>query len=85
MREFEVNNYITLKLEHGETNIYIKNEFFNQCKFLLIEIPSNNISKFDEIMSIDEAAKVLDHSMEDQGKDIIGVRPETEFWGHCSV
>ncbi len=84
MKEFEINEYITLKLELGETNIYINNEFFNQCKFLLLELPLNEISKFDEIMSIDEAAKILDHSMEGQGNKSNYITPETEFWGHCS-
>lgn len=33
MREFKVNEYITLKLEGGKTNIYVKGQLFNQCKF----------------------------------------------------
>ncbi len=37
MTEFKVNEYLTLKLEEGKTNIYIKNEVFNQCKHLKIK------------------------------------------------
>jgi len=34
MTEFKVNEYLTLKLDEGKTNIYIKNEVFTQCKHL---------------------------------------------------
>ena len=30
MREFKVNEYITLKLENNETRIYIGNEFYDK-------------------------------------------------------
>ena len=38
MEEFKVNKYITLKLEDGITNIYIKDDDypFLQCKYLLM-------------------------------------------------
>ncbi len=81
---FKVNEYITLKLRYGNTNIYVKNILFNQCKFLLLNIPVENISKFDEIQSIDEAAEILDKSMEGRSRKNILIPPEQEFWGHCS-
>jgi AmmeMemoRadiSam system protein B len=84
MREFKVNDFIILKLENGVTNIYINKEFFNQCKFLMLEIPIDKISSFDEIKSIDEAVNILDRSMEGQDGNFINIPPETEFWGHCS-
>ncbi len=46
MKEFNVNEYITLKLEDGRTNIYIKGELFRQCKFLLLNIPVEEIKDF---------------------------------------
>ncbi len=42
MKEFKVNEYITLKLEGIKTNIYVKGQLFNQCKFLLLNIPIEN-------------------------------------------
>ncbi len=33
--EFKVNENITLRFEDGNTNIYVNNEYFNQCKYLL--------------------------------------------------
>ena len=35
---FKINDYITLKHENDRTNIYVKGRFFNQCKYLLINI-----------------------------------------------
>jgi len=57
---------------------------FNQCKFLLLEIPVKNITELHDIESIDEAAERLDISLEGIDKQEIDIPPETEFWGHCS-
>ncbi len=84
MKEFKVIEYITLKMEGNKTNIYVNGELFNQCKFLLLNIPVNKISSFDEIESIDEAVERLDRSMEGRGRKNFMIPPETEFWGHCS-
>lgn len=83
-KEFTVNEYITLKLEGGRSNIYIKGRLFNQCKFLLLNIPVDKISSFDEIQSIDEAAEKLDRSLEGREMGVFKIPPEVEFWGHCS-
>ncbi|KKL89896.1 hypothetical protein LCGC14_1910130, partial [marine sediment metagenome] len=84
MKEFKVNRYITLKLERDETVIYIKQKRFDQCKFLLLNIPIDKISSFGEINSIDEAAEELDRSLEGRGTGLFKIPPEVEFWGHCS-
>ena len=73
-----------LKLENRETNIYINEKMFMQCKYLLLDIPIQKISTFDEIESIDEAAERLDTSMEEGNEIKSEISPETEFWGHCS-
>ncbi len=86
MREFEINEYITLKLENGKTNIYVTGELFRQCKYLLLEIPKSEISDFDEVESIDKAAERLDKSLEPkEGIRIDNIPLKVEFWGHCSV
>lgn len=84
MREFKVNEYITLKLENAQTIIYVNGKRFNQCKFLLLNIPVDEIKSFDEIKSIDEAAERLDRSMEGNEQYKFEIPSETEFWGHCS-
>ncbi len=87
---FTVNKYISLKLEGEDTNVYTGGKFFSQCKYLLINIPITQLSSFDEITSIDEAAEKLDHALnpliDEEGTILRNDRipPETEFWGHCS-
>lgn len=83
-QEFIVNDYITLKLEDGVTNIYVKDQLFKQCKFLLLNILVERISSFDEIESIDEAAKHLDNSLEEDDNSKVKIPAEVEFWGHWS-
>ncbi|MHA1291842.1 MAG: leucine-rich repeat domain-containing protein [Promethearchaeota archaeon] len=51
---------------------------------MLLEIPVNEIRSFDDIESIDDAAKRLDRSMEEGSNIDVLISPETEFWGHCS-
>ncbi len=83
-KEFQINRYLTLKLENKITNIYVLGKVFAQCKFLLLNIPIDKVSEFDNIESIDEAAERLDHKLEFHSKSKINISPETEFWGHCS-
>lgn len=93
MKVFEVNKYITLKLENGKTNIYINGVLFRQCKFLLLFIPSEDFLFLEEIDSIDKASEKLDFSSEPDMEEHIEpelrelierIKPETEFWAHCS-
>jgi len=90
MKEFRINDYISLKLENGKTNLYVKDELFVQCIFLLINIPIERVSSFEDIDSIDKAAEQLDESLE----PLMGntqeihrssqIPPDVEFWGLCS-
>ena len=82
--EYKVNDYITLKLENGATNIYVNGSYFNQCKFLMLNIPVDNIEDYDGIESIDEAADILGWTPERQDGVKYEILPEIEFWGHCS-
>ena len=65
MNEFKVNKYVTLRLEDKKSNIYIKGVLFQQCKFLLINIPVEEISPLANIDSIDDAAELLDPALEE--------------------
>ena len=81
---YKINKYITLKLENNKTNIYIDNERFIQCKFLLINVTTCENNLFDKISSIDDVSDILDRSMENNKESGLIISPETEFWGHCS-
>ena len=84
--EFIVNEFLSLKLEEDITMIYVAEEPFIQCKFLLLEIPTQTMTSLDDMKSIDEAAQELDRSLEpeDEFTRVDKIPPETEFWGHCS-
>ncbi len=77
--EFKINDLITIKLEKRKTNIYVNNVMFIQCKYLLINLESDK--EYEEIESIDDAKKHLSNKME-RNHSII--KPEDEYWGHCS-
>ncbi|MFX1394432.1 MAG: leucine-rich repeat domain-containing protein [Promethearchaeota archaeon] len=84
MHEFIINDYLRLKLIDNRTYIFINDELFNHCKYILLDIPVEEVEDFDEIDSIDEAAEKLDHSLERRFEKNITIPPETEFWGHAS-
>ena len=83
-KEYVVNEFLKLRLEQGRTHIYVKNRLFMQCMYLLLNIPTNKIRQYDDIDSIDEAAEILDRSMEGGGRGVYQISPEEEFRGHCS-
>ncbi|NVM36227.1 MAG: hypothetical protein HWN81_11585 [Candidatus Lokiarchaeota archaeon] len=55
MQEFKVNNLITLRLEGKNTVIYVAGKRFQQCKYVLINIPKTEIQEYAAINSIDDA------------------------------
>jgi hypothetical protein len=84
VKEYELNKYLKLKLENGQTNIYVNNKHFRQCLYLLLNINSTNLEDYEDVNSIDEAADKLDGSMERDFNVRNSIGSETEFWGHCS-
>ena len=82
--EYTINKYLKLRLEYGNTNIYVGGSLFKQCKYLLLDIPITNVTDYNEIDSIDEAAERLNRSMERGQPRKYYLSPDIEFWGHCS-
>ena len=80
-QDFVINEYLSLRLENNQTNIYVKGNLFTQCKYLLLTIPVKKIDDVNEISSIDEAAEKLNSDMEENH---LIIPPEVEFFGHCS-
>ncbi|MHA1104131.1 MAG: leucine-rich repeat domain-containing protein [Promethearchaeota archaeon] len=76
--EFRINDFITLKLEKGNTVIYVDGKLFLQCKKLVLNIP---LRKMDDLNSIDEVAEKFESLIESEDQNLL---PEEEFWGHCS-
>jgi len=87
LKEFKINEYITVKLEGVETNIYVNGEIFKQCKYLLLNIPKNKVSEYDSINSVDDIAQGLNRDFEIRASEIRekeNITPEIEFFAHCS-
>ncbi|MFX1427340.1 MAG: hypothetical protein ACFFBE_12870, partial [Promethearchaeota archaeon] len=56
--EKKINDYITLKMVNGKTFIYVNGKRFLQCIRLILNIPKDDVHLYDEVNSIDEAAKL---------------------------
>ncbi|MFX0101583.1 MAG: leucine-rich repeat domain-containing protein [Candidatus Hodarchaeota archaeon] len=87
-KEYRINTFLTLRLEWGQTVIYINNKRFDVCKRLIFEIYPNEIAKYDSIDSIDEAVHLHSTIKRKRNNGIhsshLRIDRETEFWGHCS-
>lgn len=86
IKEFQINEYLTLKLEwDNKTYIYVKKELVIHCKYLLLNFPMDEDQLLNDINSIDEAERRLDSSLElPETSQDIHIDAETEFWAHCS-
>ncbi|MGB5912147.1 MAG: hypothetical protein WBH31_13220 [Promethearchaeia archaeon] len=94
MLEYKINEFLTLRLEEGRTQVYVKGKRFLQCKRLVLNISKKDIPIYDDINSIDEAANLYQKHLY-QNRIVEGpfarvlnkdhdITPEQEFWGHCS-
>jgi len=83
-REFKINEHLTLKLIKGKTEIYIDEEPFHQCKYLLLNLTQKDFKNFDQIDSIDEAFEVYNKMDKNHEREHDLIDPESEFIGHCS-
>jgi Leucine-rich repeat (LRR) protein len=93
--EFKINQYLSLKLEYREINIYVGGGKFKQCTRLFLQIPKDAADVFKQADSIDEAMVIHDtylfqsEVVEGQpGMRVIDqacdIPLEQEFWGHAS-
>ena len=64
MLKFQINEYLELRLEHSKTNIYVNNELFIQCKYLLLNLPLNEMEGLEVIDSIDDAVAKLNRKLD---------------------
>lgn len=80
---YRINKYLTLTLERDQTFIYINDEKFIQCKYLLLEVPLNKKIKYE---SIDEISDIYNKDLEagDISIDDLKLKPSQIFWAHCS-
>ena len=82
MEQQKINGFITLKLEHEGTHIYVNDERYTSCKFLLINLDSEMMQKYEHSPSMDQ---ITDHYKKEYGEGTpIKITSQEEFWGHCS-
>ena len=81
---FEINNYLTLKLENNKSIIYVNNKKFIQCKYLLLNNQVYEAEVRKHNTNIDRIAESLDNSLEIPEENEFQIPVETEFWAHCS-
>lgn len=84
MQKFRINKFLDLRFEDNRTNIYVKNELFRQCKYILLNISVENLDKTLKINSIDDAVEILGGSSEYKVPNFESFTPEMIFWAHCS-
>ena len=80
INSFIVNKYLSLKLENGKTIIYVNEKQFIQCRYLLLNIPLQQIYNIQTFFNIDNFADEELEYNEFKHK----IPPELEFWGHSS-
>jgi len=84
MLKYTINKFLDLRFEDGKTNIYVNNELIRHCKYILLNISSDNSEDLTDINSIDDAVERLDGSFEFSGDKKGKISPEMLFWAHCS-
>jgi len=88
MKEFKINDYISLRLEKDKTNVYINGEKIIQCKYLLLQDPDDkSLVDEEDFLSIDRLSEKLDKTLElDDSVEAQNYKidSEIEFWAHCS-
>ena len=81
---FKINDLVDLRLIGHRTYLFVNNKLLKVCTFLLINIPKDKVHDYDEVKSIDEAAELLDKSLETTPPYFFKITPEEEFKAHCS-
>ena len=82
LQNYIVNEFISLKF-NGSTEVFINNEYFRQCRHLLISIPLESMEDWDYYDSMDEIIAATNKSRKD-GSRASPITREEAFWGHCS-
>lgn len=86
LKEFKVNEGIILRLENGDSNIFVNDKLILQCRYLLTNQLKESKKKPDVFGSVDEFEDFYEDTSEVfiQEGEFPPLDRETEFWGHCS-
>ncbi|MFW9990016.1 MAG: hypothetical protein ACFFC3_15320, partial [Candidatus Odinarchaeota archaeon] len=78
MREFKINDYLTIRLENNTTYVYVKNKRFIQCRRLVLNFYKDDIEYFNGIQSIDELPNTYEKYLIDRYIYKNGIHGELE-------
>lgn len=98
-KEFQVNEFLTVKLVYKQTRLYIKGKLFRLCKFLFLNHPSiqhgeqvidEHTFQSEQELRVDTIAG--EYNWTEEGQKVEGaiiditkeLTPEEIFWAHCS-
>lgn len=82
--EFQINEYLSVKMNNLFIQVYVNEKPFRQCKYLLIVDPLRHEQQ-QEIGSIDEVELLYSNDLESEIEpEQLGITKEQEFWAHCS-
>jgi hypothetical protein len=88
-KRFQVNSYLSVKLEESETHIYIQDTRFSGPLSLILNILVDDTDEIEGKNIIDEMEDLYFSSSEIDFLPLIfhkefSISPWEEFWGHCS-
>ena len=83
VKEYKINEYITMLFKGNVTYIVINGYIFRQCIGRYMFVPIKE-AKQSEINSIEDASEKFDIKKHGVSKDDLLITPEDEFWAHCS-
>ncbi|TXT56376.1 MAG: hypothetical protein BAJALOKI2v1_570024, partial [Promethearchaeota archaeon] len=79
--EQEMNQYLSVRLVKGLTEVFVGEKRINQCKLVLMNFPRETAEELGRFETIDELAEFAEKNELDFTPEIT---PEEEFWAHCS-
>ncbi len=80
--DFIINEYLTLRMDRdNEIILYVKDEDFDYCAMVIINIPKDRLNSFENLNSIDEMVEENDMVPDSSYNNI---PKETQFWAHAS-
>lgn len=80
--EQKINKYLSLRLIHGLTEVFVGETRINQCRLVLMSFPMEKVEELGHFETIDELSEFAERNELDFTPEIT---PEEEFWANCSA
>lgn len=81
-KEFQVNEFISLKLVFSKILIYICDELFLTCQKVALSLAPSKFKEYSDFDDIDEIIDFYQSKYDPKGE--VMITPEEEFWAHSS-